>query len=374
MTTSEGEREDDAGPESLRTLHDDHGAVRDETGRVRHYGRPERTHLAVRNGVGVFDGDEGVVVVGGDDRHEFVEDTVTTPVPREDGAGRYALLLDPQGKVDTEMYVFDASESDRLLLVLPGDRAAALADDWASKVFVRDVEVRDASDELHVLGVYGPRATEKLASVCSDAPPEEPLTFVRTATRDAGLTVVAGDGLVGEEGYRVVCARADTADVVETLLTSGLNAVPVGHETWRTLTLEAGTPLLGPELAGTLPNVAGVRVGFDLDKGCYVGQEVVSRVANRGRPSRRLVGLRPEAVPERGADVLAGGDAVGTVTRAARAPSLDAPAAMAYVPFDLDAGEDELSVATPDGPVPAGVVDLPFVEGSARSARLPTYD
>jgi len=370
MTTSEGER--DTGPEPLRRLHDDHGAVRDETGRVRHYGRPERTHLAVRNGVGVVDGGEGVVVVRGDDRHEFVEDTVTTPVPREDGAGRYALLLDPQGKVDTEMYVFDASDSDRLLLVLPGDRAAALADDWASKVFVRDVEVRDAGDEFHVLGVHGPRATEKLASVCSDPPPEEPLAFVRTATRDAGLTVAAGDGLAGEEGYLVVCAREDAADVAETLLTSGLNAVPVGADTWATLTLEAGTPLLETELADNLPNVAGVRIGFDLDKGCYVGQEVVSRVANRGQPSRRLVGLRPEAVPERGADVLVDGDAVGTVTRAAHAPSLDAPAAMAYVPFDL--GADELRVATPDGPVPAERADLPFVEGSARSARLPTYD
>ncbi len=372
MTTSEREREDDVGPESLRSLHDDHGAVRDETGRVRHYGRPERTHLAVRNGVGVLDGGEGVVVVRGDDRHEFVEDTVTTPVPREDGTGRYALLLDPQGKVDTDMYVFDASESDRLLVVLPGDRAAALADDWASKVFVRDVEVRDASDEFRVLGVYGPKATEKLASVCSDAPPSEPLTFVRTATRDAGLTVVAGDGLTGEEGYRVVCARGDAADVAETLLTSGLNAVPVGHDTWMTLTLEAGTPLLEPELAGDLPNVAGVRVGFDLEKGCYVGQEVVSRVANRGRPSRRLVGLRPETAPERGADVLADGDAVGTVTRGAEIPSLGAPAALAYVPFDLDA--EDVAVETADGPAPAERTDLPFAEGSARSARLPTYD
>jgi aminomethyltransferase len=370
MTASEGDAETE--PDPLGRVHDDHGAVRDADGRVRHYGRPERTHLAVRNGVGVVDGGEGVVVVSGDDRHEFVDDTVTTPVPRADGTGRYALLLDPQGAVDTEMYVFDASASDRLLLVVPGDRAASLADDWASKVFVRDVAVRDASDEFRVLGVHGPRATEKVASVFADAPPEEPLTFVRTATRDAGVTLVAGDGLAGEESYLVVCARADAPTVFETLLTDGLNAVPVGRETWATLTLEAGTPLLETELAGELPNVAGVRVGFDLDKGCYVGQEVVSRVANRGRPSRRLVGLRPEAVPARGAAVRAGGDDVGTVTRAAHAPSLGAPAALAYVPYDLDA--DALSVETPDGPVPAERVSLPFVTGSARSARLPAYD
>jgi aminomethyltransferase len=363
------QRESDADP--LRRLHDDHGAVRDD-GRIRHYGRPERTHLAVRNGVGVVDGGEGVVIVRGEDRHEFVDDTVTMPVPREDGTGQYALLLDPQGRVETEMYVFDASESDRLLLLVPGDRAATLADDWASKVFVRDVEVRDATDELHTFGVHGPKATEKLASVCDAAPPEEPLTFVRTATRDAGLTVVAGEGLAGEESYHVVCAREDAPAVLETLLTSGLNAVPVGRDTWETLTLEAGTPLLEAELAGNLPNVAGLRAGFDLDKGCYVGQEVVSRVANRGQPSRRLVGLRPETVPDAGATVLVDGEGVGEVTRAARSPSLDAPVAFAYVPYDLAA--TDLAVETVDGPVPAERASLPVVEGSARSARIPAYD
>jgi aminomethyltransferase len=366
------QRESDAEADPLRRLHDDHGAVRDDGGRIRHYGRPERTHLAVRNGVGVYDGGEGVVVVTGDDRHEFVDDTVTTPVPREDGVGRYALLLDPQGAVETEMYVFDASASDRLLLLVPDDRAGPLADDWASKVFVRDVGVRDATDEFATFGVHGPTATEKLASVCDAAPPEEPLTFVRTATRDAGLTVVAGEGLAGEESYHVVCARADAPAVLETLLTSGLNAVPLGAATWETLTLEAGTPLLETELRGRLPNVAGLRGGFDLDKGCYVGQEVVARVANRGRPSRRLVGLRPEAVPDAGAAVLVDGEAVGEVTRAARAPSLDAPVAFAYVPYDLEA--TDLAVETDDGPTPAERVSLPFVEGSARSARVPTYD
>ena len=372
MTADQPGTDGEAETDPFRRLHDDHGAVRDAAGRVRHYGRPERTCLAVRNGVGVTDGAEGVVVVTGADRHEFVDDTVTTPVPREDGTGRYALLLDPQGAVETELYVFDAGASDRLLLFVPGDRAAPLAEDWASKVFVRDVSVRDATDELRVFGVHGPKATEKLASVCDAAPPEEPLTFVRTATRDAGVTVVAGEALAGEESYHVVCAREDAAAVFETLITRGLNAVPFGTETWETLTLEAGTPLLATELAGNLPNVAGLQAGFDLDKGCYVGQEVVSRVANRGQPSRRLVGLRPEAVPDAGADVVADGEAVGTVTRATHSPSLDAPVAFAYVPYDLDA--TTLAVAADDGPVPAERASLPFVGGSARSARIPTYD
>jgi aminomethyltransferase len=357
----------------LHDRHADHGAVfEDRDGRrvVAHYGRPERAHLAVRNGAGVVASDRGVVVVEGTDRVDYVDDVVTASVPRSDGEGRYALLCDPGGAVETDMYVFNAGE--RLLLVLPADRAGPLAADWSEKVFLRDVTVRDASDEFAVFGVHGPVATEKVASVFSESVPEEPLSFARGAMHDAGVTVVVSDAPTGEEGYAVVAAAADATEVFDTLVTRGMSIPPFGRRTWETLTLEAGTPLLGTELAGRLPNVCGVHNGVDLDKGCFVGQEVISRVANRGRPSRRLVGLQPEHVPAPGAAVYAGEGTVGEVTRAAVSPSLDRPVALALVEFDHDA--DDLAVEADGERVPAPRTDLPFVAGSAESARLPRYD
>ncbi|MFB6156931.1 MAG: aminomethyltransferase family protein [Haloferacaceae archaeon] len=356
-------------------VHETHGADFERRGGrrvVADYGRPERTHLAVRNGAGVVEMDYGVVVVEGSDRHEYVDNVITNAVPRTDGEGRYALVLNPQGAISTDMYVYDAGE--RLLLFLPAEEAEPLAEDWASKVFVQDVTVREATDEFGVFGVHGPQSTEKVASVLNGAAApdvEERLSFVRGGMHDAGVTVVAVDAPTGEEGFEVVCAAEDAPDVFRTLLTRGLNAVPFGRRTWETLTLEAGTPLFASELEGRLPNVCGLRNAVDFDKGCFVGQEVVSKVENRGRPSARLVGLRPETLPAPGATVRADGDPVGEVTRAARTPSLDGPAALAAVTFDAAGGD--LAVETDDGSVPAPRADLPFVEGSARSARVPTY-
>ncbi|MFB6295985.1 MAG: glycine cleavage T C-terminal barrel domain-containing protein, partial [Halobacteriales archaeon] len=150
----------------------------------------------------------------------------------------------------------------------------------------------------------------------------------------------------------------------------GLNAVPVGHETWDALTLEAGTPLFEADLAGRIPNEAGVRSGLDFEKGCFVGQEVVSRIENRGHPPKRLVGLRPEDAPESGAAVFAGDASVGEVTRAAESPMLDEPIALAYVDFDA---EGDLAVRAGGEEVPAERTDLPFVEGSEASGRVPRY-
>jgi aminomethyltransferase len=358
--------------------HEAHGATfeeRDGRRLVREYGRPERTHGAVRKGAGVIEMGYGVVVVTGEDRLEFVDDTVSNRVPREDGEGVYALLLDPQGRIETDMYVYNAGE--RLLCFTPPTRAGPLADDWAEKVFIQDVDIREASTDFAIFGVHGPKSTEKVASVLNSAgAPEPPLSFVRGSMGDEGVTVIAADGPTGEEGYEVVCAADAAERVFEMLLTMGMNAVPFGYQTWETLTTEAGTPLFDTELAGQVPNVLGLANAVDFEKGCFVGQEVVSKVENRGQPSSRLVGLGfdGDTVPEEGADVAVGGDVVGHVTRASVSPSLDHPIALALVDFDADLdGDGSLSVAASAGRLDADPTPLPFVEGTARSARLPTY-
>ena len=364
-------------------MHETYGAsFRDRGGRrvVDDYGRPERTHRAVRNGVGVIEMGYGVVVIEGDDRVEFVDDTVSNRVPTAEGSGVYAVLLDPQGRIETDLYVYNAGE--RLLCVTPPERAAAVAEEWADNVFIRDVSVREASTEFAVFGVHGPNSTEKVASVLNGAgSPEPALTFVRGSMGDKGVSVVAGDGLAGEEGYEIVCA-ADAADrVFETLLSFGMNAVPFGYRTWATLTAEAGTPLFETELDGRIPNVLGLRNALDFEKGCYVGQEVVSKVENRGQPSQRLVGLRivggedgTDRLPTHGAAVVSDGARVGEVTRAVASPSLEEPIALALVDFAFDAdGCESVVVEVADGESAAVPTPLPFVEGSAASARLPTY-
>jgi aminomethyltransferase len=200
-----------------------------------------------------------------------------------------------------------------------------------------------------------------------------------------GVTVIATDGPAGEEGYEVVCSADAAERVFETLLTFGMNAVPFGYETWETLTVEAGTPLFESELDGRIPNVLGVRNALDFEKGCYVGQEIVSKVENRGQPSQRLVGLRLDGaaggeaadaaetdwLPDAGTAVTADGEEVGEVTRAVVSPSLSVPIALALVDFEVGGGS--FAVDFGGESVDADLTALPFVEGSAVSARAPTY-
>ncbi|MBZ6495493.1 aminomethyltransferase family protein [Natrinema longum] len=359
----------------IESIHEDHGATfgeRADRRIVDHYGRPERTHRAVRNGVGLLELAYGVIVVEGDDRVEYVDNVVSNRVPAADGQGCYALVLDPQGGIEVELYVYNAGE--RLLLFTQPESAEPLAEEWAEKVFIQDVDIRVATDDFAVFGIHGPQATEKVASVLNGAgSPDERYSFVRGTMGDEGVSVIRTDALTGEESYEVICAADDAAAVHDTLLNQGLNAAPFGYRTVESLALEAGSPLFHTELEGTLPNVLGLRTALDFEKGCYVGQEVVSRVENRGQPSRRLVGLtlEGEAVPESGAAVFDGDASVGEVTRAGKSPMLGAVIALAIVDYDLES--DELTVRVDGDEVAATRTELPFVEGSDRSARLPVY-
>jgi len=359
---------------------------------VDHYRKPaRRVGKAVRNVVGAIEMGYGVLAITGEDRVEFIDNAVSNRIPEADGQGVYALLLDPQGGIETDMYVYNADE--RLLVFLPPERTEAVAEDWASKVFIQDVTIDDISDELGVFGVHGPKSTEKVASVLGPGAPEKPLSFVRGSMVDAGVTVIASDAPLGEEGYEVVCAAEDAEEVLDTLLNRGLKRGPVRlPDVGRALARSRHAPF-EYELEGTVPNVLGLRNALDFEKGCYVGQEVVSRVENQGRPSRRLIGLDldgladatadidgdadpegyDEILPSPGAAVFDGDEAVGEVTRAAVGPAAGDPIALAFARFDADLVDPTVRV---DGEeVAATRSDLPFpsVDGSAQSARLPTY-
>jgi len=337
---------------------------------VDHYGRPAVAHRAVRNGVGVIEMGYGIITIEGDDRIEYVDNIVSNRVPEADETGCYALLLDPQGRIESDLYIYNAGE--RLLLFTPPQTAGEIVDDWSGKVFIQDVEIADATEQFAVFGVHGPQSTEKIASVLNHAgAPEPELHFERGSMNDAGVTVIASDNPTGEEGYEVICGVEDAPDVFETLLSRGLNAAPFGYRTWDSLTCEAGTPLFDSELSGRIPNTLGIRHALDFEKGCFVGQELVSKVENRGQPSSRLTGLTTDALVDAGATITADDSTVGEITRAVESPSVSEPIALAMINFDTPLVD--LTVETAAGSVSAAEVDLPFVSGSADSLRMPSY-
>lgn len=253
----------------------------------------------------------GVIAVPGDDRLSWLHLLLTQHVSElPDGAGTEALILDLNGRVLHHALVAHV-DGTVWLDTEPGDVPALL--DYLEKMrFWSKVEPRDATGELAVLSVVGPETAAVLAGAGVTAPPEP-----------YGSTPLPGGGLVrrmpwpGPDAADLLVPRAEKDAWLDRLTAAGARAA--GTTAFEALRVEALAPRLHRDTDDrTIPHEVGwIPSAVHLTKGCYRGQETVARVANLGRPPRRLVLLHLDAgdeeLPEPGDPVLRDGRPVGRV-------------------------------------------------------------
>jgi tRNA-modifying protein YgfZ len=135
-------------------------------------------------------------------------------------------------------------------------------------------------------------------------------------------------------------------------------AQSIGDDAAEVLRVELGIPRHGVDMGSeNLPGEAGiVERAVSFTKGCYVGQEPVARMYHRGRPNRRLRGLRMSAAVSPGESVMAADRQVGRLTTSVTSPRLG-PIGLAILRREVDEG-DQLVVG--EQAISATVVELPF--------------
>ena len=323
---------------------------------------PAAEHAAVRRAVGIVDRSaHGLLEVTGRDRakflHAMLSNDVAALVP---GQGCAATLLDVHGKVQVVLRVL--ALDDRMLLITPPDLAAKTNEALDTYLFSEKAYLRDATGEEAMMMLAGPEAAALAERLAGKVPDARPWSHVVGAVGGVSVRVVRGGSETGETEMWLMSAAADRAAVWDAAVAAG--ARPVGATAWASLRIEAGTPAF-PEDIG--PSVLLPEVPFaDLvsyTKGCYIGQEVVVRIRDRGHVNRLLRGLVLDGttVPAAGTSVFVGDAEIGKVTSAAWSYALGRPAALALVRRQhADAGT-KVVVRLEDAVVDATVADLPLI-------------
>ena len=333
---------------------------------------------AFRDGAALVDrADRGLIAVRGDDRAGFLQGLLTNDVEAlADGEACYAALLTPQGRMIADLDVLHAG--DALLLDVDRASAASLVERFEALVFTEDVRIADLSREWAGLGVHGPGAARLLDETAAAPPGAQGPCGALAPNRGGALTLagaavrVARTDALGVAGFHLFCERGDSRAVHGALAAAG--AVEADADAVEAVRVESGRPRFGAELdAETIPLEAGIEDrAISMDKGCYVGQEVIIRVLHRGqgRVARRLVGLAlgsgdGAAVPPPGAAIRRGDDGddvVGRVTSAVRSPALERVIGLGYVARALSEPGVEVVVGDGEERQAARVARLPFVE------------
>ena len=280
--------------------------------------------------------DRGVVKVSGEGARDFLNGLVTTDVALlRPGLGRFGALLTPQGKIIVDFLITEApsGHGGGFLFDAPRALAQALADKLSFYKLRAKVTVENLSDSFGVLAAWdgNPSVTPDLAFA-------DP--------RNAAL------------GWRILVPE-QLAQKVADLIGADL----VDHAAYDAHRIATGVPRGGLDFmyGDAFPHETNMdRLhGVDFEKGCYVGQEVVSRMQHRGTArTRTLQVLVDGAAPEPGATILAGDKPVGTMGSTAEHSGLAliridraADAIAAGVP--LTAGGIAIRLAEPDDLVTA---------------------
>ena len=306
----------------------------------------------------------GRILLKGQDRRTYLQGLLTNDIAAlAPGAGCYAALLTPQGRMIADMRVLETG--DRIVVDLPGVVSDAVRERLAQFVFSEDVEVSDLTSSQAQIGVYGPQTSHVVARVAGlDAgalygmPVFANERFMHEGA--AGLLVRSDE--IGVGGFDLFVEQAAKDRLHDALRAAG--GVDVDAGAVEACRIEAGRPEFGVDMdADTIPLEAGIEDrAISLTKGCYVGQEIIIRVLHRGhgRVSRRLVGIAFEpsaATPAPGATIRSANREIGSVTSAVASPALGRPIALGYVHRDFTEPGTQVVVAAD----PGAVTMLPFV-------------
>jgi folate-binding protein YgfZ len=253
-----------------------------------------------------------VVRITGPDALEFLQGTGTQDVAAlSHGAAAPTLFLTEKGRPVTLAWAtVDQGREGVTLLVEPGGREALLPHLDRLRV-MEEVAFEGPQGMPLLFGVVGPgradaareRAAAVPGGVVIDA---DPVTFL----------------LVPREAEKTASVAELTASVVS----------PASAEAWR---VALGIPRAGLDF--DLERIAtelSLPQAISLDKGCFVGQEVVARTTHRGAVRRHRIGFRypgDAGILPRGTELKAGGTSSGFITSTALQPGTGRGLGMGYL-------------------------------------------
>lgn len=225
-----------------------------------------------------------VLKIGGADAHKFLQGLVTNDIGKVQGADAvHAGLLSPQGKV-----LFD------FFLVAEGDG------------FLADVAREQEEELLKRLGFYRLRAA---VAIAADASREVAACWGGKPAEPAGAILYA-DPRLPALGHRAFLTRGSGP--------SALGCEAASEQDYHAFRIGLGVPEGGKDyvFGDAFPHEAlfDQLHGVDFEKGCFVGQEVVSRMEHRGTARKRVVPVEGTApLPAPGTSIEAAGAVIGTL-------------------------------------------------------------
>ncbi len=330
-------------------------------------------HNVVRNAIGVFDvAHMGEFEVKGEDALNFVQKiTVNDAAKLVPGQVQYSAMCLEHGGIVDDLLVYCIVPGTEYMLVVNG---ANIEKDWnwcVKNAEGMKVDLNNATDDINLLAVQGPKSREALQKLTKEDISEEALPFYHYKFGELGGVemCISRTGYTGELGYELYF-RGDDATarkVWDAVFEAGaeFGIEPTGLGCRDTLRMEKAYMLYGNDITEeTNPLEAGLGWITKLAKGKFNGSDVLAKVKEE-KPSRRLVGFISDAerfIPRSHYKIFIDGEEAGFVTSGNLSPTLGKPIGLGYVPWDKKEAGTKIEIEARGKRFPAEIVKLPFVK------------
>lgn len=266
-------------------------------------------YRAARAGAAVADLSRWTVLrLNGPDTRAFLQGLATQDLENPAEGAILSLFLSEKGRPVALAWVSVAQDGKSAWVLADESARGSLRAHFERFRVMEDVEFGRPEGMPLLIGVIGPERATLLG---------------RVAAPISGAIAIAADPI------SFLLAQGDRAIVYGTLIH------PAALEAWR---IAMGIPRAGVDFdSERIATELSLPGAISMTKGCYVGQEVVSRTSNRGQVRRRRVGFRfawsESPIPAR-AEIRSGSAVAGYVTSSVQEPETDSGLGMGYVTTD----------------------------------------
>uniref|UniRef100_A0A4X1T2W1 Dimethylglycine dehydrogenase n=1 Tax=Sus scrofa TaxID=9823 RepID=A0A4X1T2W1_PIG len=241
-----------------------------------------------------------------------------------------------------------------------------------------NVEIKNMTDVLGVLGVAGPHARKVLQKLTSEDLSDGAFKFLQTkAFKVANIPVTAiRISYTGELGWELYHRREDSAALYDIIMNAGQEEGIDNFGTYamNALRLEKAFRAWGSEMnCDTNPLEAGLEYFVKLNKPAdFIGKQALKQIKAKGL-KRRLVCLTlatDDVDPEGNESIWYDGKVVGNTTSGSYSYSIQKSLAFAYVPVELSKVGQQVEVELLGKNYPATVIQEPLVLTEPTRNRL----
>ena len=316
-------------------------------------------HFAVREKVGIFDVSHmGQFFVEGPSAKDLLQFVGTNNVDSlENGKAQYTCLPNGNGGIVDDLIVYKMADEKYFVVV----NASNIEKDWnhISKHNEKfGAKLTNASDEMSLIAIQGPKATETLQKLTETNLSEIPY-YHFTEGKIAGFddVIISNTGYTGSGGFEIYFKNENAVKIWEAITEAGeeFGLIPCGLASRDTLRLEKGFCLYGNDIDDSTWITK-----FEKD---FVDKELLTKQKEEGI-TRKLVGfeMQEKAIPRHDYLVVdAEGNEIGKVTSGTMSPMKKIGIGLAYVAKPHFKIDSEIFIQIRNKNIPAKVVKLPFV-------------